>query len=59
MSHNESTPLTVFTEAEYHADPKRVVSHAIATGRAIVTRADGTIRVVMSVPPAEPAVAKP
>ncbi len=57
MSQNGSTPFTVFTEAEYLADPKSVVAHAVATGRAIVARADGTVRVVISIPPAEPSVA--
>jgi hypothetical protein len=56
---NESTQRTVFTEAEYRADAKRVVAHAVATGSAIVARADGTIRVVLSIPPADPSVAKP
>jgi hypothetical protein len=59
MSPNGSTPFTVFTEAEYLADPKSVVAHAVATGRAIVARSDGTVRVVISIPPAEPCVAKP
>ena len=49
----------VFTEAEYRAETKNVVAHAIATGREIVTRADGTVRVVISIPPAEPFAAKP
>jgi hypothetical protein len=39
----------VFTEAEYRADPKRVVAHAVATGSAIVARDDGTLRVVISI----------
>lgn len=42
-----------FTEAEYRTEPQKVVAHAIATGRAIVTRGDGTVRVVISIPPAE------
>ncbi len=49
----------VFTEAEYRTDAKNVVAHAIATGRAIVARADGTVRMVISIPPAEPSAAKP
>ena len=53
---NGSTPPKVFTEAEYRADAKSVVAHAIATGRAIVARADGTTRVVISIPPADPSV---
>jgi hypothetical protein len=42
-----------FSEAEYKADPRRVVEYAIAFGAATVLRADGTIRIVISVPPAE------
>jgi hypothetical protein len=49
----------VFTEAEYRTHAKNVVAHAIATGMAIVARADGTVRVVISIPPAEPSAAKP
>jgi hypothetical protein len=59
MSENGSAPFTVFTEAEYLADPKSVVAHAVATGRAVVARADGTVRVVISIPPADRSVAKP
>ena len=59
MSQNGSAPFAVFTEVEYLADPKRVVAHAVATGRAIVARADGTVRVVISIPPAEASEAKP
>ena len=59
MSQNGSKSFTVFTEAEYRADPKSVVAHAVATGRAIVARADGTVRVVISIPPADPSVTKP
>ncbi len=55
---NES-PSRVFTEAEYRADAKSVVAHAVATGSAIVVRADGTTRVVISIPPADPSVTKP
>ena len=53
-----STRSGVFTEAEYRTDVKNVVAHAIATGRGIVARADGTVRVVISIPRAEPS-AKP
>jgi hypothetical protein len=35
---NGSTPSRVFTEAEYRADAKSVVAHAVATGSAIVAR---------------------
>ncbi|MBV8757612.1 MAG: hypothetical protein JO257_10065 [Deltaproteobacteria bacterium] len=54
-----STLSGVFSETEYRADAKNVVAHAIATGRAIVARADGTIRVVISIPQAEPSAAMP
>jgi hypothetical protein len=59
MSQNGSTRFTVFTEAEYLADPKSVVAQAVATGSVIIARADGTVRVVIAIPPAEPSVAKP
>ncbi len=58
-SQNGSAPSRVFTEAEYRADAKSVVAHAVATGSAIVARADGTPRVIISIPPADPAVTKP
>jgi hypothetical protein len=54
-----STLSGVFTEAEYRTDAKNVVAHAIETGRAIVARADGTVRVVISIPPAESSAAEP
>ena len=54
-----STRSVVFTEVEYRTDAKNVVAHAVATGRAIVARADGTVRVVISIPQAEPSSAKP
>lgn len=54
-----STASRMFTEAEYRTDAKNVVAHAIATGTALVARADGTIRVVISIPPAELSAAKP
>lgn len=43
----------VFTEAEYRADAGRVIAHAEATGSAMVTRADGTPRFMIAIPPAE------
>jgi hypothetical protein len=43
----------VFTEAEYRDDTKRVVDHAVKTGRAVVIRPDGSARVVISIPAAE------
>ena len=54
-----STLSGVFTEAEYRTEAKSVGAHAIATGRAIVARADGTVRVVISIPPAESSAAEP
>jgi hypothetical protein len=54
-----ATPSRVFTEAEYRADAKAVVAYAVATGTAIVARADGTPRVVISIPPADSSVTKP
>ena len=42
-----------FTEAQYIADPKSIVAHAMRWGRATVVRPDGSIRVVISVPRAE------
>ena len=56
---NGPGPSKVFTEAEYRADAKSVVAHAVATGSAIVARADGTPRVVISIPPADPSATKP
>lgn len=51
----EPEPFTeVFSEDEYRADTKRVIDHALATGRAVVVRADGSPRVVISIPPAHP-----
>lgn len=44
-----------FTEAEYAASPARVIAHAVKTGRALVVRADGSVRVVISIPKAEEA----
>ena len=54
-----STLAGVFTEADYRTDAKSMIAHAIVTGRAIVGRADGTVRVLISIPPAEPSAAKP
>jgi hypothetical protein len=51
-------PCKVFSEAEYRAEAKSVVAHAVATGSAIVARADGSPRVVISIPPADPSVTK-
>ena len=44
----------VFSEDEYRLDTKCVIDHAIRTGRAVVVRADGSVRVVISIPAAEP-----
>lgn len=52
-------PTRVFTEAEYRADAGRVIAHAAAAGSAIVARSDGTPRVIISIPPAEPATGDP
>ena len=61
VDENQKSPTLsgVFTEAEYRTEAKNVVAHAIATGRAIVARADGTVRVVISIPTSEPSAAKP
>lgn len=42
-----------FTEAEYLTDPKRVVEYATQHGRAVVVRPDGSVRVVISIPPGD------
>jgi hypothetical protein len=39
-----------FSEAEYSADAGKVIAHAAATGRAVVSAADGSPRVVISIP---------
>jgi hypothetical protein len=39
-----------FTEIEYRDNPARVIEHAVRTGRAVVVRADGSVRVVISIP---------
>jgi hypothetical protein len=54
-----SATTKVFTEAEYRADARSVVAYAVATGSAIVARSDGSPRVVITIPPAEPTAAKP
>ncbi len=45
----------VFSEDEYRADAGRVIAYAVNTGRAVVARADGSPRVVISIPAAEEA----
>jgi hypothetical protein len=50
---SETAPTKVFTEAEYKADASKVIAHAAASGTAIVARADGSPRVVISIPPAD------
>ena len=50
---SDTAPTKVFTEAEYKADAGKVIAYAAASGTAIVARADGTPRVVISIPPAE------
>lgn len=42
-----------FTVAEFSADAARVVAHAAKTGRAVVVRPDGSVRVAISIPAAE------
>lgn len=44
----------VFSEDEYRNDAGRVIAHALNTGQAVVMRADGSPRVVISIPAAEP-----
>jgi hypothetical protein len=53
-----AVPTRVFTEAEYQADASRVIAHATAAGSAIVARADGSPRVVISIPPAESVISE-
>lgn len=43
----------VFTEAEYRADPSKVVAHAADVGDAIVVGPDGTTKFMISIPRAE------
>jgi hypothetical protein len=40
----------VFTEAQYRADVAMVIDHAAANGRAVVLAADGSPRVVITIP---------
>lgn len=42
-----------FSESTYRASPAEVIAHAIDTGRAVVVREDGSVRVVISIPKAE------
>lgn len=46
-------PNGVFSEDEYRADAGRVIAYAVNTGRAVVARADGSPRVVISIPAPE------
>ena len=43
-------PSTTFSEAEYSTDPARVIAYAAATGRAVVVKADGRPRVIITIP---------
>ena len=43
----------VFTEEEYARDTAGVIAYAVKTGRALVVREDGSVRVVISIPKAE------
>jgi hypothetical protein len=45
----KSGPRT-FSEAEYSANPGKVIAHAAATGTAVVSASDGSPRVVISIP---------
>ena len=49
-----SAPPKVFTEAEYRANASMVIAHAAEAGSAIVSRADGSPRFMIAIPPAEP-----
>lgn len=42
--------LCTFSEAEYSANPGKVIAHAAATGTAVVSASDGSPRVVISIP---------
>ena len=42
-----------FSEADYTADAGKVIAHAAATGRAVVVRADGSPRVIITIPIAD------
>ena len=42
-----------FSEEAYAADPARIIAHAVSTGRALVVRKDGSVRVAISIPSAE------
>lgn len=53
MTDRDIKPDNVFSESSYRADPARVVAHAVETGRAVVAREDGSVRVVISIPKAE------
>lgn len=43
----------IITEAEYHADPGKVIAYAAESGPVAVVRDDGTTRFMISIPPAE------
>jgi len=43
-------PVGTFSEAEYSANAGKVIGHAAVTGTAVVSAADGSPRVVISIP---------
>lgn len=47
---SKTEPVGTFSEAEYSANPGRVIGHAAATGTAVVSAADGSPRVVITIP---------
>jgi hypothetical protein len=54
-NHRKASPATKsveksFSEADYSADAGKIIAHAVATGSAVVASADGTPRVVISIP---------
>jgi hypothetical protein len=44
---------TVFSEADYAADPGKVIAHAAATGIAAVVASDGRPRIIFTAPTAD------
>lgn len=42
-----------FSEADYSANVGKVIAHAAANGTAVVAKADGSPRVVISIPTAD------
>jgi hypothetical protein len=52
MTDRDLKPDNVFSESTYRASPASVIAHAVETGRAVVVREDGSVRVVISIPKA-------